>query len=633
LYSVSGDTSSVSDDTASITTPDIPVGEYQVCITGTDEAGNTLAPADGNACRTVTVTLEGENSFSVDLAQVRGSISGTVTAAGTGDAIQGVAVTVKDGTTTVGTATTGADGTYSVTDLPAGSYDVVFTDAPAYLPLTKSDVTVEQGADTTVDAALTEAPGSISGSVTALDGGAPLAGVTVTVQDGATTVGTATTGADGGYTVTGVPAGTYDVVFSKAPTYLSATVPNVTVQPGVQTSGVDAGLAIAPGSISGTVTAADGGDPIQGVTVTAYDATTGAPAAAAVVTGADGSYTVTGLAAGSYTVCFDASGATSGNFVNTCDEGVTVTAGVATTHDVALASAPATVTCDPAIFWDVHGGQFCADITWLSQQNITTGYQDSGHTLPGFHPGANITRQAMAAFLYRFANHVQQVPACSTGSLPFNDIAGTPFCGAVEWMFEQGLSKPYPDGGFHPGVRITRQAMAAMIYRLVNGTDNIPACSTGSLPFNDIAGTPFCGAIEWMGEQGLSNPYPDGGYHPGRSVSRQAMAAFLHRLAQHTSITGTVTGADDAALAGVSVVVTASDDSAEYSTQTAADGTYRVPGLSAGNYTVCFDPGAVAGGYVLECYDDAVGNATPDPVTVTNWTPTEVDASLQASAP
>src|SRR5690606_7552372 len=42
--------------------------------------------------------------------------------------------------------------------------------------------------------------------------------------------------------------------------------------------------------------------------------------------------------------------------------------------------------------------QFAPEIAWLASSGVTTGYPDGG-----FHPLGRVNRDAMAAFLYRFA--------------------------------------------------------------------------------------------------------------------------------------------------------------------------------------------------------------------------------------
>jgi hypothetical protein len=42
--------------------------------------------------------------------------------------------------------------------------------------------------------------------------------------------------------------------------------------------------------------------------------------------------------------------------------------------------------------------------------------------------------------------------------------------------------------------------------------------------------SPFHDDIDWLTDNGIAEGFADGGYHPTAPVSRQAMAAFMHRL-------------------------------------------------------------------------------------------------------
>src|SRR5664279_2196732 len=95
-------------------------------------------------------------------------------------------------------------------------------------------------------------------------------------------------------------------------------------------------------------------------------------------------------------------------------------------------------------------------------------------------------------------------------------------------MADQGISTGYADGGFHPAANVSRQAMAAFMYRSAKSPAFTPPVSS---PFNDVAtDSPFYKEITWMASNAISTGYADGGFHPAANVSRQAMAAFMHRL-------------------------------------------------------------------------------------------------------
>lgn len=51
--------------------------------------------------------------------------------------------------------------------------------------------------------------------------------------------------------------------------------------------------------------------------------------------------------------------------------------------------------------------------------------------------------------------------------MPFTDVAvGDAFCGEIAWVKAEGLSTGYSDGSFRSAVAMSRQAMAAFLYRL-----------------------------------------------------------------------------------------------------------------------------------------------------------------------
>jgi immune inhibitor A len=111
---------------------------------------------------------------------------------------------------------------------------------------------------------------------------------------------------------------------------------------------------------------------------------------------------------------------------------------------------------------------------------------------------------------------------------PFPDVPTThPFCEEIQWIRDRGISTGFGDGTYRPQTVVTRQAMAAFMARLANAT--LTDCTTQ--PFSDIATShPFCREIQWMKTTGISTGFGDGTYRPSQAVSRQAMAAFILRL-------------------------------------------------------------------------------------------------------
>ena len=175
----------------------------------------------------------------------------------------------------------------------------------------------------------------------------------------------------------------------------------------------------------------------------------------------------------------------------------------------------------PSRFTDVPAeNQFYAEINWLAQRRITTGYPDGT-----FRPGENVERGAMAAYFYRLAG----TPQFTAPDNPtFSDVPKShPFYKEIEWMAARGITTGYGDGTFRPSDSVNRDAMAAFFYRYANSPQfAAPAAS----PFKDVpANSQFYKEIAWLAEQGITKGWDDGTYRPGEPIHRDAMAAFLYR--------------------------------------------------------------------------------------------------------
>ena len=185
------------------------------------------------------------------------------------------------------------------------------------------------------------------------------------------------------------------------------------------------------------------------------------------------------------------------------------------------------------LFVDVpQSNQFFAEITWLANQGITTGW-DLPDGKKEFRPLSPIARDAMAAFLYRMAGEPAfEAPATS----PFVDVATTnQFYKEITWAHAEGITTGWvtPAGTeFRPVANITRDAISAFLYRFA-GEPAFTAPATSG--FVDVTpSTQFYKEISWMASAGVSQGWltAEGTYEfkPLNPVARDAMAAFLYRL-------------------------------------------------------------------------------------------------------
>lgn len=172
-------------------------------------------------------------------------------------------------------------------------------------------------------------------------------------------------------------------------------------------------------------------------------------------------------------------------------------------------------------FRDVPAGrQFATEINWLATTGITTGYSDGT-----YRPAATVNRDAMAAFFYRMAGS----PAYTAPKVsPFKDVPTThQFYKEISWLASKGITTGYSDGTFRPGQPINRDAMAAFFYRM-DGKPAYTAPKASSFKDVPTTHQ-FYKEISWFAAQGITKGYSDGTYRPGSSITRDAMAAFIYR--------------------------------------------------------------------------------------------------------
>ncbi|HIY24761.1 MAG TPA: alkaline phosphatase [Candidatus Brachybacterium merdigallinarum] len=125
-----------------------------------------------------------------------------------------------------------------------------------------------------------------------------------------------------------------------------------------------------------------------------------------------------------------------------------------------LAGEPEVDLPEASPFTDVDpGDEHYEAIVWAAQSGITTGWSDGT-----FRPTEPIGRDAMAAFVYRYAGEPEfDAPAIS----PFTDVPTTDlFYTEVAWMHERGLATGWADGSYRPLQPTKRDATAAFLFRL-----------------------------------------------------------------------------------------------------------------------------------------------------------------------
>jgi hypothetical protein len=176
------------------------------------------------------------------------------------------------------------------------------------------------------------------------------------------------------------------------------------------------------------------------------------------------------------------------------------------------------------VFDDVTASTpFAGDIEWLAAEGIAQGGADGT-----FRPDGPVTRQAMAVFLYKFAHPGSVAPPCAQNA--FRDVPkSSPYCGSIQWLDDANITSGTASGGFAPLAPVTRQAMAAFLYKVDHAGAAPPGCTVA--PYADVpASSPFCGSIDWLYTKGVTTGALHGNFAPTGTVTRGMMAAFLHRF-------------------------------------------------------------------------------------------------------
>ena len=113
---------------------------------------------------------------------------------------------------------------------------------------------------------------------------------------------------------------------------------------------------------------------------------------------------------------------------------------------------------------------------------------------------------------------------------PFDDAGrGDWFYDSVVYVYENGLMDGVSDTLFDPDGTVTRAQLVTMLWRL----DGEPSVNY-ALPFTDVSGGEwYAEAVRWAAGEGIVNGVSDTEFAPNAAVTREQLAAILHRYAQH----------------------------------------------------------------------------------------------------
>lgn len=125
---------------------------------------------------------------------------------------------------------------------------------------------------------------------------------------------------------------------------------------------------------------------------------------------------------------------------------------------------------------------------------------------------------------------VSYVKATETPSgTKFNDVSTNDwFASAVDYVTGKGMMNGTADNTFSPKAHTTRGMVVTVLYRL----ENQPSTSAASFT-DVASGAYYANAVAWANANGIVSGYGSGKFGPNDKVTREQLAAILYRYAQY----------------------------------------------------------------------------------------------------
>lgn len=145
-----------------------------------------------------------------------------------------------------------------------------------------------------------------------------------------------------------------------------------------------------------------------------------------------------------------------------------------------------------------------------------------------FSPSASMTRAMFVTVLYRLAGQ----PYVDTSSMSFSDVKDPAdyYYRAVAWASRNGIVTGYDDGTFRPNVSITREQMAAIMYRYADFAGYSVQIGSAdrfyAFPDSGDVAAWATNALMWATDRGIING-ADGRILPAHTATRAQVAQII----------------------------------------------------------------------------------------------------------
>lgn len=193
---------------------------------------------------------------------------------------------------------------------------------------------------------------------------------------------------------------------------------------------------------------------------------------------------------------------------------------------VGVSYVKATETLSETKFNDVSANDwFASAVDYVTGKGMMNGTADNT-----FSPKANTTRGMVVTVLYRLENQP------STSAASFTDVAsGAYYANAVAWANANGIVSGYGSGKFGPNDKVTREQLAAILYRYaqykkydvsgansLDGYTDVQSVSSYAVP-----------ALQWANAAGVVTGKSGSKLDPKGNATRAEVAAMLMRFCEN----------------------------------------------------------------------------------------------------
>ena len=193
---------------------------------------------------------------------------------------------------------------------------------------------------------------------------------------------------------------------------------------------------------------------------------------------------------------------------------------------VGVSYAKADETPSKTTFNDVSANDwFASAVDYVTGKGMMNGTADNT-----FSPKANATRGMVVTVLYRLENQP------STSAASFTDVAsGAYYANAVAWANANGIVSGYGSGKFGPNDKVTREQLAAILYRYaqykkydvsgansLDGYTDVQSVSSYAVP-----------ALQWANAAGVVTGKSGSKLDPKGNATRAEVAAMLMRFCEN----------------------------------------------------------------------------------------------------